>query len=100
MQSDVTTEASCNFASQRNIFYPKLVFGALHGVFHAARILASIETHAQVEALTFQTFVHPHPYPPQDSAFHPAMPVARISPRPNRYQFPDAFTPVSRVLYR
>ena len=73
-----------NYGLQKDIFFPELVFGALHGVFHASRILASIELHARVQALTFQTLAHPHPYPPNDSAFHPAMPVARISPQPNR----------------
>jgi hypothetical protein len=73
-----------NYGLEKDIFLPELVFGALHGVFHASRILASVELHEHVKALTFQTFVHPHPYPTQDSAFHPAMPVARISPQPNR----------------
>ena len=67
-----------NYGLEKDIFFPDLVFGALHGVFHASRILAAVELHDQIGALTFQTFVHPHPYPAQDSAFHPAMPVARI----------------------
>lgn len=73
-----------NYGLQSDIFFPKQIFGALHGAFHASRILASVELHDHVKALTFQTFVHPHPYPPNDSAFHKAMPVARLSPQPNR----------------
>jgi hypothetical protein len=73
-----------NYGLETDIFFPKLVFGALHGVFHASRILASIELHDHVHALTFQTFVHPYPYPPHDTAFHKAMPVARLSPQGNR----------------
>ena len=73
-----------NYGLQADIFLPQLDFGALHGIFHASRIVAAVELHNCFDALTFQTFVHPIPYPPYASAYHRSMPVARISPLPNR----------------
>jgi hypothetical protein len=73
-----------NYGLQADIFLPELDFGALHGIFHASRILAAVELHNRFDALTFQTFVHPIPYPPYASAYHRSMPVARISPLPDR----------------
>ena len=43
-----------NYGLQKSIFLPGLEFGAIHGVFHASRIIAAVNLHTRFEALTFQ----------------------------------------------
>ena len=42
---------------------PQYIFGALHGSFHAARVLAAINQPGDYGVLTWQTFVSPVDYP-------------------------------------
>jgi hypothetical protein len=54
---------------------PELIFGALHGAFHAGRILGAIEQPGSYGAMTFETFAWRDPPPasyPQDWCGMPA----------------------------
>ena len=69
------TEFGYGLESAGQCLMPDLVFGALHGAFHAARILAAIEQPGSYGAVTFETFAWRDPPPanyPQDWCGMPA----------------------------
>lgn len=68
-----------NYGLDKTWFLPQLEFGALHGMFHAARIIAAVNLSPQVQSLQFQTLVHPLNYTVGQAACHRAMPVTRMS---------------------
>ena len=53
------TEFQAGLDPPSNCLMPNLIYGALHGVFHVARILAAINMPGSYDVLTFQTFVQP-----------------------------------------
>ena len=57
------TEFQAGLDPPNHCLMPEFIFGALHGSFHAARIIAAINQPGDYAVLTWQTFMSPVDYP-------------------------------------
>jgi len=57
------TEFQAGLDPPNHCLMPEFIFGALHGSFHAARIIAAINQPGDYAVLAWQTFMSPVDYP-------------------------------------